>query len=158
MVEDAHVPITKATMVTIGTKHAVAAGGMDDAWRVWMRLPKDQQTWVRRKTMWSGAFTKKRELVRITGITYNGMANQAQEMEMGNTMVVALGNLPKAAVQKNDTFERLVISNAYLSDFLAARDTDINRILTVITNLSTRGGSGGGGGSGTNNEKTIKPC
>ena len=44
MAEDAHVPITKANMVTTGTKHAVATGGMDDAWRVWMRLPNDQQT------------------------------------------------------------------------------------------------------------------
>ena len=68
MAEDAHVPITKATMVTTGTKYAVEAGGMDDAWRVWMRLPNDEQTWVRWKKMWSGAFTKKRELVRLTGI------------------------------------------------------------------------------------------
>ena len=47
MSEDAHVPITKATMVTTGTNHAVATVGMDYAWRVWMRLPNDQQTWVR---------------------------------------------------------------------------------------------------------------
>ena len=59
MAEDAHVPITKATMVTTGTKHDVANGGMDDAWRVWMRLPNDQQTWVQWKTMWSGAFLEK---------------------------------------------------------------------------------------------------
>ena len=88
--EDAHVPITDATMVTTGTKHAVSAGGMDDAWRVWMRLTNDQKTWVRWKTMWSGAFLEKRELIRLTGIAYNGMENNAQEVEMGNTMVVEL--------------------------------------------------------------------
>ena len=78
-------------------------------------------------------------------------------MEMGNTMVVELKNTPNDAVQKNDTFERLVISNASLSASLEARGTDITRLLTVITNLSTGGGSRGGGGSGTNNLKTTKP-
>ena len=68
MAEDAHVPITEATMVTTGTKHAVATGVMDDAWRVWTRLPNDQKTWVQWKTMWSRAFLEKRELVSLTGI------------------------------------------------------------------------------------------
>ena len=44
MAEDAHVPITKAIMVATGTKHAVATGGMDNAWRVWVRLTNNQQT------------------------------------------------------------------------------------------------------------------
>ena len=48
--------------------------------------------------MWSGAFLKKRELVRLTGIAYNGMANQVADMEMGNTMVVVFDNLANAAV------------------------------------------------------------
>ena len=155
MAEDAHVPITEATMVTTGTNNSVATGGMDDAWRVWMRLPNNQQTWVRWKTMWSGAFLEKRELVRLTDIAYNGMADQAAEMEMLNTMVVALDNLANAAVQKNDTVERLVISNSSLFASLAARDTDIDRLLTAIINLSTEGGGGGGGGGGTNNEKST---
>ena len=74
---------------------------------------------------------------------------------MGNTMVLALDNLANTAVQNNDTVERLVISNASLSASLAARDTEITRLLTGITNLSTGGGSGGGGGGGTNNRKTT---
>ena len=68
MAEYAHVPITNATMVTTGIRHTVATGGMDDAGRVWMRLPNDQQTWVQWKMMWSGAFLGKKELFRITGI------------------------------------------------------------------------------------------
>ena len=32
MAKDANVPINEATMVTTGTKHAVATGGMDDVW------------------------------------------------------------------------------------------------------------------------------
>ena len=44
MAEDSYVPITKSTMVTTGTKYRVATGGAYDTWRVWMRLPNDQQT------------------------------------------------------------------------------------------------------------------
>ena len=63
-------------------------------------------------------------------------------MEMGNAMVVALDNLANVAVQKNGAVERLVIPNASLSASLAARDTKISRLLTIIINLSTGGGSG----------------
>ena len=155
MAEYAHVPITEATMVTIYTKHVLTTGVMDDEWRVWMRLPNDQQTWVRWKTMWIGAYLGKRELVGLTGIAYNGMSNQAQEMEMVIKMVVALETLANSAVQINDTVERLVISKVSLSASLAARDTEISRLLTVITNLSTGGGSGVGCSGGTNNVKTT---
>ena len=104
-----------------------------------MRLPNDQQTWVRCKTMWDGAFLKKRELVRLMDIACSGMSNQAGEMQMGKTMVVALSNLANTAVQNNNTVEQLVISNLSLSASLTARDTEIARLLTVITNLSAGG-------------------
>ena len=83
------------------------------------------------------------------------MANQAEEMEMGNTMVVALDNLENAAVQNNYTVDWLVISNSSLSASLAARNTEIAWLLTVITNLSTGGGGVGGGGGGINNVKAT---
>ena len=60
---------------------------------------------------------------------------------MGNTMVLVLDNLANAAVQNNDIVERLAISNASLSASLAACNTEIARLLTVITNLSTGRGS-----------------
>ena len=63
-------------------------------------------------------------------------------METGNAMVVALDNLANVAVQNNDAVERLVIPNAPLSASLAARDTEISRLLTIIINLYTGGGSG----------------
>ena len=68
------------------------------------------------------------------------MANQAAEMGMGNTVVVAIDNLSNAAVHKNDTVERLVISNSSLSSSLVMCNTEIAWILTVITNLFTGGG------------------
>ena len=81
------------------------------------------------------------------------MTNQTHDMDMGNTMVVELDNLANISIQKKDTVEQLVISNASLSDSLASQDTEIARLLTIITNLYTGGGSRGGGGNGTNNEK-----
>ena len=50
--------------------------------------------------MRSGAFIEKRELASLTSISYNGIANQAAEMEMGNKMAVALNNLGNATTQK----------------------------------------------------------
>ena len=85
------------------------------------------------------------------------MANQSQEMEMGNIMVVVLENPANAAVQKIDTVEQLFIHKSYLSTSLVARNIEIARLLTVITNLSTGGVSGRGYGSGANSENTTIP-
>ena len=98
---------------------------------------------------------KKRELVRLTGIPYNGMANQAAETDMGNKIIVAIDNLAIAALQNNDTVERVIISNLFLSDPLAACNTKIAWLLTIITNLSTEGGGGAGGGGGIKNGKAT---
>ena len=56
MAVDTNAPIIEATMVTTGTKHAVATGCMDDVWRGWMRIPNNQNIWVRWKAVWGGAF------------------------------------------------------------------------------------------------------
>ena len=40
----ADVPITEASMVTTGTKHAVATCGMDQAWKEWMRTVAANRT------------------------------------------------------------------------------------------------------------------
>jgi hypothetical protein len=155
---DADVPITEATMVTTGTKHAVATGGMDQPWKEWMRTAAPNRTWPNWKTHWTGAFQEKRELVKLTGVAFNGMANNAQEIEMGDKMVSALDNLANAAVQKNDTFEQLVASNKTLTEAVSSRDDEIKKLLAIITALSVgdRGGAkkkaptgrGAGAGSG----------
>ena len=103
-------------MVTTGTKHAVAAGGVEDAWKVWMRRPAATKTWPNWKTHWTEAFIKKRELIQLTGNSFNGMENQAQkEAVMGDKMVTALDNLANVAVHRNDTVEQLVATNKTLT-------------------------------------------
>ena len=76
-------------------------------------------------------------MFKLTCTVFSGMANQAAELEMGNTMVTASDNLANAAVQKNDTIERFVISNKALTDSLAARGADITHPINIITTLST---------------------
>jgi hypothetical protein len=134
---DAGVEITESTMVTTGTKHAVAAGGMDEAWKGWMRMPMANRTWPNWKTHWTAAFQEKRELIKLTGSAFNGMANSAQEEEMGTKMVDALDNLANAAVQRNDTFEQLVKSNQTLTNTISSQQTEIKRLLTIVTSLSS---------------------
>ena len=127
--QDARVPISEATMVTTGTKHAVATGGMEETWKLWKRIPTLQQTWNRWKSHWTAAFHEKRELTKLTGTASFGMANQAREDALGNQMVSALDNLANAAVQRNDTFEQLVKTNA-------SQQEEIKKLTTIITNLS----------------------
>ena len=87
------------------------------------------------------------------------MANNTQEIEMGDKMVSALDNLANAAVQKNDTFKQLVTANKTLTESIKAQQDEIKKLLAIITalSISDRGGVTGktltgtgavGGGSG----------
>ena len=96
------------------------------------------RTWPNWKTHWTDAFQEKRELVRLTGIAYDGMANNAQVDEMGDKMVSALDNLANAAVQKNDTFEQLVATNKTLTDTNKRQQEDNRKLLAIISALSTK--------------------
>ena len=159
---DANDPFSETTMVTTGTRHAVATGNMQLAWRDWVRIPN--KTWNLWKTHWTQAFQEKRDLEILADVPINGVANAVTKQQMGNNMVTALDNLANAAVQKNDTIEALVIANKNLTDSLAAHDAKCAHLLSIITALSTGrnasvggGGGGGGGGSGSGND-TKPPC
>ncbi|KAL7531195.1 hypothetical protein ACHAXR_003897, partial [Thalassiosira sp. AJA248-18] len=135
---DAGVEITEATMVTTGTKHAVAAGGMDDAWKTWVRMAVPLRTWPAWKTHWTAAFQEKRELVKLTGIAFNDMANSSiQQSEMGDKMVTALDNLANAAVDRNYSVETLVKANNTLSTTIQSQQDEIKRLLAIVSAMST---------------------
>ena len=98
-----------------------------------------------------------RELVALTGIAYNGMANQAVEQnqidnDMGDRMVNALDSLANAAVLKTKTCETLVATNKKLTQELR-RLTSIIQTMTIqlrfnsgTNNTNIKGGGGGAGG------------
>ena len=102
-----------------------------------MRTLAANRTWPNWETHWTAAFQDKREIVKLTGIAFNRMANSAQEAELGNNMVSALDNLANAAVQKNDTFEQLVASNKTLTESIKSQQEEIKKLLVIITALST---------------------
>ena len=70
------------------------------------------------------------------------------EAEIGDNMITALDNLENAAVEKNGNVERLVIANKALTDSLVDRDAECDRLLTIITALSTGRGTSGSSGDG----------
>ena len=123
-------------MVTTGTKHAVATGGMDQAWKEWMRTLAANRTWPNWKTHWTAAFQDKHELVKLTGIAFSKMTNSAQEAELGDRMVSALDNLSNAAVQN--------ASNKTLTESIKSQQEEIKKLLAIINVLSTsdQGGDG----------------
>jgi hypothetical protein len=55
---DIGIPISDATMVTTGTKHALATRNMTLAWRKWKRCPIPDHTWPNWKAHWTAAFAK----------------------------------------------------------------------------------------------------
>ena len=118
---DADIPITETTMVTTGTKHAVATGGMDKQWKEWIRRAAIDCTWLNWKTHWTAAFQDIHELAKLTGAAFNRMANKVQKIDMGNKMVSALENLANAAVQKNSTFKQLINANKTLTNSICAQ-------------------------------------
>ena len=57
---DMGVPISEVTMVTTGTKHALATRNMTQAWREWRCRTGADYTWPNWKAHWSAAFAKMR--------------------------------------------------------------------------------------------------
>eukprot|EP00804_Cyclotella_cryptica_P012561 CCRYP_014711-RA/>CCRYP_014711-RA protein AED:0.61 eAED:0.33 QI:0/-1/0/1/-1/1/1/0/407 len=107
---DARVPISQELMVTTGTKHAVNCGDFHQAWREWRRTPPANQTWANWKTHWTRALQENCDIQRITG-GGAGFAGNAMEDDIANQLVTILDNLAKAAVQKNETVEKLITMN-----------------------------------------------
>ncbi|KAL7474005.1 hypothetical protein ACHAW6_000007, partial [Cyclotella cf. meneghiniana] len=106
---NARVPISKQTMITTGTKHALQCVNFTKAWKEWNRCTDTQKTWSNWKNHWTQAFKKNRAIQRLTGGSFR--ANATIEDEFSKKMVTSLDNLANAAVQKNNTFEKLIETN-----------------------------------------------
>jgi hypothetical protein len=115
---DAGIPISEATMVSTGTKAALTCGGMELAWREWKHRPIIDQTWNHWKTHWTAAFTESRNINHMTAGD-RAFAHQAATNDQAAQMVVSLDNLANAAIQKNDTVDKLVATNERLAKALA---------------------------------------
>ncbi|KAL7476783.1 hypothetical protein ACHAW6_002619 [Cyclotella cf. meneghiniana] len=106
---DARVPISKQTMATTGTKHALQCGDFTEAWMEWSHRAETQKTWTNWKNHWTQAFNENRAIQHLTGGIFR--ANATIEDELYEKMVTSLDNLSNAAVQKNNTIEKLIETN-----------------------------------------------
>eukprot|EP00804_Cyclotella_cryptica_P012510 CCRYP_017698-RA/>CCRYP_017698-RA protein AED:0.55 eAED:0.55 QI:0/-1/0/1/-1/0/1/0/243 len=132
------VNISEATMVTTGTKHAIQCGAFTDAWKEWNRIPRANQTWLAWKTHWTRAFEEQKIIQRLTGGEFSANSTiQATDDELASQMVTSLNNLAFAAVQKNETVEKLIKMNAQKEKTIAALTTVSPRKRPLVQNSST---------------------
>jgi hypothetical protein len=140
---DAGVPISEATMVTTGTKAALNCGGMELAWRKWKRRPAIDQMWNNWKQHWTAAFTETCDMNCMTA-NNRAFANQATTKAKQATMMArSLDNLANAALQKNDTVEKLVSANERLAKALADANAAIARLRLPAPTAPTSGSASG---------------
>jgi len=125
---DAGVPISEATMVTTGTKHALATGNMTLAWREWRRRPVADHTWHHWKTHWTAAFAEMRDINRMTTAESNFGANAAEEEAQGRQIATSLEHLANASIQKNATIDQLVATNSQLMQALESLHASMARM------------------------------
>jgi hypothetical protein len=125
---NAGVPISNKTMVTTGTKHALACGNMTLAWREWKLCPPIDHTWPKWKAHWTAAFAKMHDIDCIfAGNTAFG-ANQAAKLDQAQQMASSLYNLANTTIQKNTTIKNLVATNATLIKAVANIQPSIARM------------------------------
>ena len=116
---NAGVPIFNKTMITTGTKHALACSNMTLAWREWKRHPIIDHTWPNWMAHWTTAFAKMRNINCMTDGDAAFGANQAAELNQTQQMASSLDNLANATIQKNTTIKNLVATNATLTKAIA---------------------------------------
>jgi hypothetical protein len=119
------IPISKAMMVSTGTKAAITCGGMELAWREWKCQPLIDQTWNNWTTHWTAAFAETRDINRMTDGNRAFAHQAATEAKQAARMVTSLNNLANAAIQKNNTVEKLVAANECLAKALADANATI---------------------------------
>jgi hypothetical protein len=128
---NALVPISDKTMITTGTKQALAFSNMMLAWPKWKHCLLPDHTWPNWKTHWTAASAKMCELNQMmAGDTAFG-ANQAAELKQAQQMASSLNNLVNATIQKNTTIKNLVAINATLTKDIANIQLSIAQICTA---------------------------
>jgi hypothetical protein len=115
---NAAVPISKATMVTTGTKHALACGNMTMAWRKWNNCAIANHTWSKWKNHRTATFAKMHGINCMTAGKAVFGANAAEEEHQACKITALLDNFASALIQKNVTINNLVASNAQLMQAL----------------------------------------
>jgi hypothetical protein len=116
---DAGAPISNATIVTTGTKHAHATRNMTLVWRKWKHHPIANHTWPNWKVHWTAVFAEMRDINRMMAGESAFGANAMEEEEQARQIALSLNNIANASIQKNLTIDSLIAKNAQLMQALA---------------------------------------
>jgi hypothetical protein len=116
---DAGVPISDKTMITTGTKHALACRNIMLAWHNWKCCPLPNHTWLNWKTHWTVAFAKICNINQMTARETSFSANQTAKLKQVQQMATSPKNIANASIQKNTTNNNLVTTNAMLTKAIA---------------------------------------
>jgi hypothetical protein len=115
-------------MVTTGTKATLNCGGMELAWHIWKRHPLVDHMWNNWKLHWTAAFAKTCNINHMIA-NNSAFANQAAtDAKQAAMMDKSLDNLAIAAIQKNDTVEKLFTANPKLMKALANANAAITQL------------------------------
>eukprot|EP00804_Cyclotella_cryptica_P010116 CCRYP_019274-RA/>CCRYP_019274-RA protein AED:0.67 eAED:0.36 QI:0/0/0/0.66/1/1/3/0/387 len=93
-------------------------------------------TWLAWKTHWTRAFEEQKTIQRLTGNEFSANSTiQGTDDELASQMVTSLDNLAFAAVQKNETVEKLIEMNAQKDKTIAALTTNLTTEKATTTKL-----------------------
>jgi hypothetical protein len=115
-IANASVSISDKTMITTGTKHALACGNMTLAWHKWKRCPVINHIWPNWKAHWTTAFAEICNINCMTARDTTFGVNQPAKLEQAQQMASSLDKLVNATIQKNTTIKNLVATNATLTE------------------------------------------
>ncbi len=115
-------------MVATGTKAALNCGSMELAWRKWTRPLLVHHKWNNWKLHWTAVFAETCNINRMIA-NDSAFANQAAtNAKQAVMMAKSLDNLANAAIQKNDTGEKLFTAIEKLAKALADANAAIARL------------------------------
>jgi hypothetical protein len=126
--QDAGVPISEATMVTTGTNAALNCRSMELAWHKWKCRLLVNHTWNNSKLNWTAAFAETRNINCMIANNSTFAHQAATNSEQPTMMAKSLDNLANAAIQKNNTVEKLVTANMKLAKAPANANTAIAQL------------------------------
>ena len=73
-------------------------------------MPENQKSWNQWKQNWTAVFNEKKDIHKLANSgDFNNKSNSANETSMSEQTVASIDNLENAAVQKNDTVEKLIL-------------------------------------------------
>ncbi|KAL7474054.1 hypothetical protein ACHAW6_000052 [Cyclotella cf. meneghiniana] len=124
-------------MVTTGTRHAQQCGCLMQAWHEWRHLTAIQHMWHNWKHHWTATFNKQQDISCLTGGTVMSQLNAAvDDAQWSSQMITSLDTLAYAAVQKNDTVEKLVVANKKFTETIMKLQEDNAKLLNIIQQMA----------------------